>query len=122
MSVPRTRGDGPQPGAKPKKHQAVFPAHAGMDRVPIGGSATKKSVFPAHAGMDRHSELQQIPLTGVPRTRGDGPGAAQRTSVTRIVFPAHAGMDRCRLRSPMPVSGVFPAHAGMDHPRVNLAI
>ena len=73
VSVPRTRGDGPDLIRFPIHIQELFPAHAGMERgvstgpwgvcscsphtrgwtVDLGGQGRPAGLFPAHAGMDR---------------------------------------------------------------------
>ena len=99
--LPRTRGDGPMADGTPG---CGFPAHAGMDPVvdrrqasPHTRGWTRPSIercgmragFPAHAGMDPSSAPLSVP-SGLPRTRGDGPGR-----IASVGFPAHAGPN-CR--------------------------
>ena len=74
------------------------------------------SGFPAHAGMDPVQAARAAARIRLPRTRGDGPGAAAgpgrsgwASPHTRGWTPAPAGGGRAGLG--------FPAHAGMDPSR-----
>ena len=74
LAVPRTRGDEPQD----------CPAHA----APV-------ALFPAHAGMNRVGLIRKLNLKStVPRTRGDEPAGLRGSHAYFPLFPAHAGMNR----------------------------
>ncbi len=109
---PRTRGDGPATGAVIRTFTGFSPHTRGWT-----GTATRqhrlRPVFPAHAGMDRIPARCMVPWHRFPRTRGDGPTAAKKTPAKKPFSPHTRGWTVARGKA----SGgapVFPAHAGMD--------
>ena len=130
--VPRTRGDGPSALGAVRSLLAMFPAHAGMDRLP--GSVVLVLMFPAQAGMDRHTaNLHQAAGRCSPHTWGwTVRGGSERRSGPHV--PPHtrgwtgrtAGqlnfcncVPRTRGDGPprpgtiLAMESLFPAHAGM---------
>ena len=69
--------------------------------------------FPAHAGMDPTASSGAGLITGLPRTRGDGPRAVRRNLRRHVASPHTRGWTLTCL-SPDRASRGFPAHAGMD--------
>ena len=57
---------------------------------------------------------------GLPRTRGDGPGCASLTTVSRSASPHTRGWTRLPSGDDVALDG-FPAHAGMDPRRARAA-
>ena len=115
MRIPRARGDGPGPAARPARAVSDSPRSRGWTRgrrrqvLPRGG-------FPALAGMDPGGAAARPAAYGIPRARGDGPmfGAPSRTE----------GRDSPRSRGWTRGGGAaraggrgFPALAGMDRGR-----
>ncbi len=113
---PRTRGDGPVAFQIIFSPVRVLPARAGMARRCRSPLSGPRSVLPARAGMARqHNPLASPsatfsphargwpnnrrrldhPISGSPRTRGDGPGDPIENAEARQVLPARAGMARC---------------------------
>ncbi len=71
----------------------VFPAHAGMDRIPLACSRSFRG-FPRTRGDGPDDNMGQIgPSQFSPHTRGWTALAAEKSRVLGV-FPAHAGMDR----------------------------
>ena len=70
--VPRTRGDGPSPGARGGSRAVGSPHTRGWTFQHLS-AAIGNFGFPAHAGMDPRSDRDGPARHGVPRTRGDGP-------------------------------------------------
>ena len=110
--LPRTRGDGPgRPwrmaranGAPP--HTRGWTHRLAQERHRLDGS-------PAHAGMDPRPRSPRPALTGLPRTRGDGPILQERRQ-DQVLAPPHTrgwtqdGIGLCGRDTGS------PAHAGMD--------
>ena len=116
--------------------KAVFPAHAGMDRLlgqlgPAASSVPRTRgdgpaaqavqsssghVFPAHAGMDRNAPGPGGENAGVPRTRGDGPPSWWPLAAAAACSPHTRGWTADGAGDPISAA-VFPAHAGMDRNR-----
>ncbi len=110
---PRTRGDGPNERVSMGDAPEFSPHTRGWTRC-RGSESPEQAVFPAHAGMDRRVDRIAQDRVSFPRTRGDGPkhgalwavvnrfsphtrgwtGVYETVSPSRAVFPAHAGMDR----------------------------
>ena len=110
--LPRTRGDGPRRitavllrgTASPHTRGWTPGSHLHL-RLALG--------FPAHAGMDPIADPRRFGCAWLPRTRGDGPGTADRRGDPGRASPHTRGWTpacRCRARQ----RGGFPAHAGMD--------
>ena len=117
--VPRACGDGPRLRTTMSLERMCSPRMRGwtVERHPRAG---RQAVFPAHAGMDRKAAASSACRSSVPRACGDGPTLTFRavslgTCSPRMrgwtarrrdccgdccVFPAHAGMDRCRAHRP----------------------
>ena len=71
--LPRTRGDGPRSLALSFRPVVASPHTRGW--TPLRGLFGCLAVgFPAHAGMDPRSRAAFAARSGLPRTRGDGPG------------------------------------------------
>ena len=74
-------------------------------------------LFPAHAGMDRiPSPREWWRVSTVPRTRGDGPAGRVRRAWQVRCSPHTRGWTADRDVSRRAGTGLFPAHAGMDRP------
>ena len=112
IGLPRTRGDGPcgrRPGvitARASPHTRGWTLRADSARIRAEG-------FPAHAGMDPARSAASRRRAGLPRTRGDGPGA-DWTRFGRIRASPHT--RGWTLDKPVLLTSAegFPAHAGMD--------
>ena len=124
-SVPRACGDGPQCDefvadlieCSPRMRgwteqdedrggdQAVFPAHAGMDRAAARAAGRRRCVPRACGDGPRLIELAFCVLACSPRMRG-WTGICDRRQHVPLVFPAHAGMDRSWASSQRSSSGV----------------
>ncbi|MDB6134171.1 MAG: hypothetical protein JWM59_2414 [Verrucomicrobiales bacterium] len=111
---PRPRGDGPlEPAA-----QSAFPTFSPPTRGWTGNHAALSfsgGVFPAHAGMDRLPCARPAPPGGFPRPRGDGPVKVNLTLTLHLFSPPTRGWT-ARRPIQQPPGIVFPAHAGMDRP------
>ncbi len=123
--VPRTCGDGPTPFIDVNGNPLCSPHMRGWT-APDRAGEYSGPVFPAHAGMDRIPSGGRCSTICVPRTCGDGPTIVDAGSEieqcsphmrgwteweearvkARAVFPAHAGMDRRRGLQPLPRPGV----------------
>ena len=98
-----------------------FPAHAGMDPTPVSPPMAPTGGFPAHAGMDLFGSSRPFCLSGLPRTRGDGPSSAAWMTVAIRASPHTRGWTLpLAFTGPLPRTG-FPAHAGMDPGRLRRA-
>ena len=117
--LPRTRGDGPDRGPAALRLRMASPHTRGWTRWQ-GRRLPRGRGFPAHAGMDPGAATAPTGVSGLPRTRGDGPHVCcrviRRTSASPHTrgwtpragplraqapgFPAHAGMDPRRRRRP----------------------
>ena len=74
----------------------VFPAHAGLILESLASSAAGTIVFPAHAGLiPIEIPLRDLPLFGIPRSRGVDSAQWRRHERLPTVFPAHAGLIPC---------------------------
>ena len=112
MRLPRTRGDGPCSGPPGRITLGASPHTRGWTRdMGVRGPAEKG--FPAHAGMDPGPYVCKSAISGLPRTRGDGPWRAPSTSERTRASPHTRGWTMDGLRSDCYEDG-FPAHAGMD--------
>ena len=112
--LPRTRGDGPHTSTNPTAMARAPPHTRGWtpepQRVPLvdGGS-------PAHAGMDPRAGGGATRSSGLPRTRGDGPGwHAGGLRLHRA--PPHTRGWTHRRHGRAGLGAGSPAHAGMDPP------
>ena len=90
--LPRTRGDGPPPAARPPRRCRASPHTRGWT-TSSRGVVTLDTGFPAHAGMDRTRAAPGRRRRRLPRTRGDGPLDRCCCCPDPEGFPAHAGMD-----------------------------
>ena len=110
--LPRTRGDGPAsatpgtPSARASPHTRGWTARGPARRRRGRG-------FPAHAGMDPPSTPCTLGRSGLPRTRGDGPGWEDDARAGWQASPHTRGWTPRRREGALPGVG-FPAHAGMD--------
>ena len=140
--LPRTRGDGPVRRRRPDVGRAASPHTRGWTYYRCVECRARRG-FPAHAGMDPEPGRRRRAPRWLPRTRGDGPVAGTRRTLTRSAsphtrgwtrsaapvrlirrgFPAHAGMDPGRRGGgPLRILAAgFPAHAGMDPRRTRTA-
>src|SRR5690606_38044264 len=71
-SLPRTRGDGPQPVSLPGQVRVSSPHARGWTLVAFG-EVEDSGLSPARAGMDLAQRVSQGAIVTLPRTRGDGP-------------------------------------------------
>ena len=69
--------------------------------------------FPAHAGMDLVRISSSLHISGLPRTRGDGPDTDSADGTTAAASPHTRGWTHAGNRK-HDCEGGFPAHAGMD--------
>ena len=90
---PRACGDGPEVKAVVNLMDVFSPRMRGWTAL-LRLEMTLASVFPAHAGMDRIPHAPAIVNSSFPRACGDGPMYTARRLNWAFVFPAHAGMDR----------------------------
>ena len=88
--LPRTRGDGPLPGAGLYVGETASPHTRGWTRRDRGLEDLQRG-FPAHAGMDPGRLFFSGASNGLPRTRGDGPAMAIRASWSRAASPHTRG-------------------------------
>ena len=110
--LPRTRGDGPRSSISRRRATSASPHTRGW----TGGQplrAEGRRGFPAHAGMDPPRATRQTGAPRLPRTRGDGPAAADLDAALERASPHTRGWTRVDPRPRRPDVG-FPAHAGMD--------
>ncbi len=114
--LPRTRGDGPRNDYRNGLSRRAPPHTRGWTRVGPGGVAADHG-SPAHAGMDPMAASTSIRSMGLPRTRGDGPAAAQVLCGDDVAPPHTRGWTPCLARRACLFRG-SPAHAGMDPERV----
>ena len=110
--LPRTRGDGPVPGA-PAFHGLVASPHTrGWTRRPVVLPHAEAG-FPAHAGMDPRTRTRASRRPRLPRTRGDGPVPGGCSVSADVASPHTRGWTPARGHRAEAPRG-FPAHAGMD--------
>ncbi len=110
--LPRTRGDGPLATDEVANDNAAPPHTRGW--TPDPAKCRKLAIgSPAHAGMDPVRDGVRWHVVGLPRTRGDGPGACIRYKSGCRAPPHTRGWTRVRAVGPRLEAG-SPAHAGMD--------
>ena len=132
--LPRTRGDGPGRDAV-RAADTQAPPHARGWTWRLVCLPTVHPGSPARAGMDPVPASTTAARTGLPRTRGDGPGGGcgpaeaneapphargWTVDLTRIHHfvvgsPARAGMDRCGSGC-LPMAGRLPRTRGDGPP------
>ena len=108
---PRIRGDVPRT-PKWEKLLPPFSPHTRGCSLAIGLAKGLVDVFPAYAGMFRLPPKRSSSLMSFPRIRGDVPPSTSTNSRLRVFSPHTRGcscLPRCRRRRPI----VFPAYAGM---------
>ena len=79
----------------------------------MAGRDGRATGFPAHAGMDPSRSPRSRSPRGLPRTRGDGPRSAPRSTAGTAASPHTRGWTQVAV-APGRVHHGFPAHAGMD--------
>ena len=109
---PRPRGDGPYRASRPCQRDQVSPPTRGWT---AGGSRRQgaRTGFPAHAGMDPVPIARLFASTGFPRPRGDGPDLGLPDVRIDEVSPPTRGWTPSGRAWQLLCPG-FPAHAGMD--------
>ena len=110
--LPRTRGDGPPWSRNHCRNVPASPHTRGWTRGSQQGGEAELG-FPAHAGMDPGRPSARGGRSGLPRTRGDGPGMIALTALVDAAYPHTRGWTPASHRGGLPGRG-FPAHAGMD--------
>ena len=110
--LPRTRGDGPEFIVTGVMLGVASPHTRGWTPRRARG-VDGKCGFPAHAGMDLSVGGALVTVTGLPRTRGDGPSWMPIGRFPPVASPHTRGWTPCRWTPPTSGRG-FPAHAGMD--------
>ena len=110
--LPRTRGDGPRHHSRASCSMPASPHTRGWT-LTADAAEQLAAGFPAHAGMDPAPCGPRGRRAGLPRTRGDGPGAVSLGAHGRRASPHTRGWTPLEPVRPRPVEG-FPAHAGMD--------
>ena len=110
--VPRACGDGPLTRASALELATCSPRMRGWTGYRANGDQSD-AVFPAHAGMDRRGSCWRMRMTGVPRACGDGPYSAAASTDKTKCSPRMRGWTAVGRRA-KPAREVFPAHAGMD--------
>ena len=113
--LPRTRGDGPAPFARPRARHPASPHTRGWTQA-VGRPGAALPGFPAHAGMDLPRSVGHGQRPGLPRTRGDGPAITEDEFRRQMASPHTRGWTAGYSR-PARRSRGFPAHAGMDPDR-----
>ena len=114
--LPRTRGDGPGRVAGLGLHRQA-PPHTRGWTVQDRGVEHRRRGSPAHAGMDPCLTSQSSRVTGLPRTRGDGPRSSAIRSSSTTAPPHTRGWTFLQWGLDLDEVG-SPAHAGMDPPIV----
>ena len=115
--LPRTRGDGPHHSAALQHRRLASPHSRGWTHG-LALPRRRAHGFPALAGMDRLLGFHRRYLTGLPRTRGDGPSVGGPKLVRTGASPHSRGWTQHPALVHPPDQG-FPALAGMD-PRLRL--
>ncbi len=108
---PRTRGDGPAPGARPSCWRRSTPHPRGWSQ-PGRRRRPPTGVDPAPAGMVRHPGCSPARSSGRPRTRGDGPRHAGDAPGVPLSTPHPRGWS-ARGQVVLDEITVDPAPAGM---------
>ena len=119
LRLPRTRGDGPRAITSDRVMLAASPHTRGWTPCRAGAGSIGPG-FPAHAGMDPSGRRRRDGRARLPRTRGDGPVAANGGIKAALASPHTRGWTPGDHACRCPDCG-FLAHAGMDrgiHPRV----
>ena len=118
--LPRTRGDGP---AAQSQEDAILqaPPHPRGWTLRHGGCAKGAGGSPAPAGMDLRTGRTESSLSGLPRTRGDGPAVTGALSAAGLAPPHPRGWTPTGGASIWQTSG-SPAPAGMDPEGVSEAL
>src|SRR5690606_27492290 len=112
ITLPRTRGDGPQPPGCPGR-QRHSPPHARGWTCDESGDFGCVVLSPARAGMDPGTPFAPRTTLTLPRTRGDGPPPHGGTGLGTVSPPHARGWTLEGPRSATP-RDLSPARAGMD--------
>ena len=109
---PRARGDGPKKHKAERRRRWRAPRTRGWTDL-RGGGFEGRHESPAHAGMDRGVHFHDLPGSGEPRARGDGPPGPVQQLIHGPRAPRTRGWtaDQSLGRA---ATGESPAHAGMD--------
>ena len=112
LGLPRPRGDGPARSHPEMPANRASPPTRGWTRD-RRQQRLGRDGFPAHAGMDPTHTSAEPRKSGLPRPRGDGPGARLTIPHPHPASPPTRGWTLIgkvlKHRGPG-----FPAHAGMD--------
>ncbi|MFM2406366.1 MAG: hypothetical protein RL223_4246 [Pseudomonadota bacterium] len=110
--LPRSRGDGPDSPPSWPAPPTAAPLTRGWTpgQVARGGG---RQGCPAHAGMDPACIAPRMPLGGLPRSRGDGPGTEVKVGQVWEAAPLTRGWTPWQSQAGGMHTGC-PAHAGMD--------
>ena len=118
--VPRACGDGPNSMTGHIAAITCSPRMRGWTAIHTHGSSSA-AVFPAHAGMDRLRGRLRPAARRVPRACGDGPDMQAALGISLACSPRMRGWTDRQQRRLRP-DRVFPAHAGMDRKRLRCPV
>ncbi len=110
-SAPRTRGDGPRTMTATTAITACSPHARGWSHHGLAG-AGRQDLLPARAGMVQGRAARRDGIHPAPRTRGDGPDAADAYTLVRICSPYPRGWSQLVLGL-QGADPLLPARAGM---------
>ncbi len=113
--LPRMRGDRPDIASQIKQQERAAPHARGSTRCRPGGTVDGRGC-PACAGIDPRGAPSSAPCAGLPRMRGDRPGAMMYPLASELAAPHARGSTLWHVPAPEVSSGC-PACAGID-PRV----
>ena len=112
ICLPRMRGDRPRLLHRCARTQRFTPHARGSTIVSLPG-IFEDPVYPACAGIDRTGSLHLLERGGLPRMRGDRPGA-RRSSKMTVLFTPHARGSTLTPNKSSGFRAVYPACAGID--------
>ena len=119
--LPRTRGDGPVPGALNVAETGASPHTRGWTRSwPV--TPTSTAGFPAHAGMDPVWKAGCDGHPRLPRTRGDGPFPATAVTTIYAAFPRTRGDGPMSPKPGDELAVASPHTRGWTRPAVRAAV
>ena len=93
--LPRARGDGPSSTGVPVVVIEASPRTRGWTRY-VPGIRRHDAGFPAHAGMDPRADRYPLDHSGLPRARGDGPATKRMPLSLLLASPRTRGWTRYR--------------------------
>ena len=111
-SLPRARGDRPDPQRRYQRRSKPSPRTRGSTLASALTSWAGRA-FPAHAGIDPLHTQGTIDAIRLPRARGDRPFPLRQVAFVSAPSPRTRG-STANLNEALETMNAFPAHAGID--------